>query len=147
VKKALYFVFLGGFQQDVRAVDVGAHESAGVGNAPVDMRLGREIDYPVNPSTDDFVHKLFVADVSFYELVARILFHALQVVQIARVGQLVVVHHSYVPVFAENVMDEVGAYEPGASGHEYFHKAPPINIFTTTPMIRASVILISVPNK
>ena len=104
-------------EEHVRAVDVRQHELARVDDAPVDVRLGREVDDGLRPGRQG-PRELPVADVPPHELVARIAVDVLQVVEVSRVGELVQVDDADAGNPAEEEADEMAADESRASGHE-----------------------------
>ena len=103
-----------------RAQHIGAHEHLGFPDAPVHMALRREMHHTVDVVLREYPGDgLLVADVRLHEAVVRIALQALQVLQIARVGQKVHVDDAdVVTVFPEHIMDIVGADETGASCHK-----------------------------
>src|SRR3989338_3713198 len=95
-------------------MDVGAHEGHGVVDAPVHVALRREVDDRIAP-----LNRLFYgvpeAYIAFDEPVAGVSFEVPQVVLVARIRQLVEVHHADAGLCLHQVADEVAANEARAT--------------------------------
>jgi len=88
------------------------------------VRLGREVHDEVR-AADERGHRRTVADVRSDEGVPRVVHHVVQVLEPARVRQLVERGHLPVVVCGQRVADEVAADEPRAARDEHFdHRAP-----------------------
>ena len=108
-------------QQRVGAEDVGVEEGLRLGYGTVHVRLRGEVDDRVDASRR-LGHGRSVADVGLDEAVARVGFHAPQIVQVARVGQLVQVDDLQVGVACQHPPDEGAADEPGPAADEDLHR-------------------------
>ncbi len=85
----------GGFEQRERAAEVGLEHRRGREDAAVHVRFGGEVHDGVRPFFgQQRVHQRRVADVALNEAVARVRGHGRQVLQVARVGQLIEHHHA-----------------------------------------------------
>jgi hypothetical protein len=104
-------------EEDVRPVDVGHDELAGVEDRAVDVRLGSEMEDALDV-LQDAADKIPVADVAPDELVADVASDVVQVVEVAGVGQLVEVDDPDVGICGQEEMDEVAADESGPAGDE-----------------------------
>ena len=106
-----------------RAHVVGLHEGAGPLDGVVHVALRRKMNHaPDVVFRKQPLHECFVADVSLHEDVIGHAFAFLQIVKIARVGELVEIDDTILRVFRAKIRHEVGADEPGAAGDEYgFH--------------------------
>ena len=109
----------GDVHDDVCAVAVGVHELVGADDRAVDVALGREVHDDVVPC-----HRLFdgrpVGDVTLHEAITGIVLDGAQIGEVAGIGQGVV-HGDRVVGRGEDVLDVVGADEPGAAGDEQPH--------------------------
>ena len=116
---------LGPLQEVHGAHDVGLDEDFRVGNGPVHVALSREVyDIVKVILLEQGRYQFLVADVALDEDVARVALHAFEVLQVARVGQLVQVDQENVVVLFQHVVDEVGANEAGAAGDQIFFHYP-----------------------
>jgi len=105
-------------QKPESANDVGLDEVLGAVDGAVHMALGCEMHDGAGPMLgQQAVEQRDVGDVAVHEDVARVALQAVQVVQIARVGELVESDDAFVRL-REPVEDEVGADEAGAAGDE-----------------------------
>ena len=78
----------GGLQQDVRTVDIGLDEGAGVEQRPVDVGFGGKVHDGVNV-TGQLVDSILVADVPFDETQTRVAPGFAKVFLAAGIGELV----------------------------------------------------------
>ena len=111
----------GGLQQRVGAFDVGAHEGAGAVDGAVDMALGGEVhDGARAVLGQQAVDQGAVADVAMHEDVACVAAQALEVAQVAGVGERIEVEHGLAAGLGagQPVEHEVAADEAGAAGDE-----------------------------
>ena len=84
------------------------------------MALGREVDYAVHAiGFHELLHLGEVADVGAYERVVRLVFDVFKVGEVARVSELVDVHHVVLRVLVHQQPHHVAAYEPRAPGNDY----------------------------
>jgi hypothetical protein len=81
------------------------------------VRFGGEMDDALDPR-QKFPDDLPVTDVSVDELVARVILDVPEVIEVAGIGELVQVDDFRSRVFAEEVMYEIAADEPGPAGDE-----------------------------
>ena len=110
-----------GFQQGEGAVDIGAHELAGAVDAAIHVRFGGEMhDRARLVGRQQRIDQRPVADVARHKGVTCVALQALEVLQIARVGQLVQRHHRLVALL-EPVQHEIAANEAGPAGHQNRH--------------------------
>ena len=70
LKKATHATLASGVQQHLRTQNVSAQEFMSRGNAAVNVRLGREIDYCVAVFTEGLHHRLTITNVASYKTVA-----------------------------------------------------------------------------
>ena len=113
---------LGPLQEVHGAHDVGLDEDFRVGNGPVHVALGGEVDDIVKVILlEQGRYQFLVADIPLDEDVPGVPFHALQVFQVPGVGQLVQVDQENVIVLFQHVVDEVGANEARTASYEYRH--------------------------
>ena len=94
--------------------DVGADEGLGIHDGAVDVRLGGEVDDGVGGVGDGVAHGLSVGDVGADELVSLV-GDAIEVLEVAGVGQEVDIDDADVGALVEDDADETGADEAGAS--------------------------------
>ncbi len=107
-------------EQRVRSRNVGSDEGCVVLDGAVHVGFGGQVQDGVYV-TDKLAHEARVADVTVDEPVARILVHALQVVQIPGVREEIEVDHLHVRALLEEITDEVGADEARSTGDEQSH--------------------------
>ena len=106
------------FQQREGAFDVGANEFAGAMDGAIDVRLGGKMDDGARlPLGQQTVEQAPVADVAAHEGMADIAVERGQVLEVARVGQLVEIDDRFAGL-GEPVQHEIGADEPGAAGYQ-----------------------------
>src|SRR3954451_2077 len=104
-------------EQDLRPLDVGAHElGAAVEDRLLDVGLGGGVDDHVNV-LDDVAHELGVADVAVDERQALVRHHVGEVLDVAGIGQRVE-RDDVVRRVRQQVADEVRRDEAGAAGDE-----------------------------
>ncbi|MNT86413.1 hypothetical protein D3C72_2267020 [compost metagenome] len=78
------------FQQMAGAQHVGLNERARIGDGPVDMGFGGEIDHGTGTMrSQQFPHGCLIGDIAVDETMARVAGHGRQVIQITGVGQFV----------------------------------------------------------
>ena len=104
-------------EQHERAVDVGGDELARVPDRAIDVGLGGEVHDDVGV-LDERRRDRRIGDVPLHEAVARVVLHALEILEPAGVGQLVERRDLPVGMRRERVADEVGADEAGAAGNQ-----------------------------
>ncbi len=89
------------------------------------MRFGREMHDPLDAMlAKERRHQRLVADGTLHENVPRIGGELAQVVAIARIGQRVEIDHEldgFCMIRGQQVMDKIGADEPGPARDENFH--------------------------
>ena len=111
------------FKQAERADDVGLDEVLGPVDGAVYMRLGRKIHHRAGLVLgQQSSHQLRVTDVPLHKDMARIPLHTVQIVQIARISELVEVDHGLTGG-SEPVKDKVGANETRAAGYQNHREA------------------------
>ena len=94
-------VLPGGLQQRQRPHDVRAREGERVADRTVHVRLGSQVDHPrYVVCAEEATHPLEVADVAPLEPVVRFALDVPEVLQVARIGQLVEVHDPVIGVFS-----------------------------------------------
>ena len=67
---------------------------------------------------ENVVHQNAVGDVALDELVARMVAHLFEILQVPGIGELVEYDHSEIAVLAEYVLDEIAPYETRPTGHK-----------------------------
>ncbi len=103
---------------------VGLHEGRGAVDRAVDVALGCEVhDRARLVGREQALEGARVGDVAAHEDVARIARERGEVREVARIGELVEVHHR-LAFRGDPVEDEIGADEPGTAGHEDGHCPP-----------------------
>src|ERR1700687_5746747 len=103
--------------QSKRANDIGGDEISGPVNRAIDMALRYEVDDGARPvCAEQMQDQITVTDVAAHEYMARISFKRREIAEIAGVSQLVKIDDRLVDA-VEPVENEIGPYEPGASGH------------------------------
>src|SRR5690348_864398 len=107
------------FQHPPRTLDIGTYEVSGVLDTQVDMTFGGHVHDRVNAA--DRVHNCRVADVLANEVEPGIVERALEISEIAGVGELVQDDKFVIRVLAQDVMREIGADKPRATGEEDLH--------------------------
>jgi hypothetical protein len=93
-------------------------------NAAIDMGLGGKINHGVTlVFGHERIHLVGVGDVGFEKLVAFAMFleHAVEIGEIARVGEHVNVGHVRRLVMLQNIPNKVAPDESTATGHENAH--------------------------
>src|SRR5262249_53733221 len=68
-------------------------------------------------------HQCAIADVAAHEAVAGVLLNVAQVLEVARVGELVEIDHAVLGMTTQDMPHEVRADETGPAGHEYLHES------------------------
>ena len=115
-----------GVQQDLDPQDVGPQEQAGVLNGAVHMALRREVDDDIRPVRRENRKNPFpVRDVPPHHPDVRPRHGRLQRADIARVGQAVQAQDPVLRVAGQLVVDEMGADEARAAGHQKLSHGPP----------------------
>src|ERR1700693_130005 len=106
------------FEQAECAVDVGADEIIGAVDGAVDVALGGEVNDGARLfAPQQVAQEIPIDDVALLEAIARVGFDGTQVVEIARVCQLVEIQDAR--RFGGNPLEnEVRAYEARATGNE-----------------------------
>ena len=108
-----------GVEQVLRAQDIGDEEELGVLNAAVDVALGSEVDDVVElVAGKEVVHQGAVADVSADKDAAVVVDVGSDGAEVACIGQRVEHDDADVFVYAQQVLDVVGADESGGAGYE-----------------------------
>src|SRR5208337_1586968 len=111
------------FEQVEGAVDVGADEIVGAVDGAVNVALGGEVNDGAGLSApQQAAHKIAIDDVALLEAIARMGFDGTQVVEIARVCQLIEIQDAR--GFGGNPLEnEIRANESSAAGDqdEIFH--------------------------
>jgi hypothetical protein len=111
----------GRFEQAEGAQHVGAHELARAVDAAVHMALGGEVDDGARPVFgQQLVQQDALADVALHEHMPAVAAQAVEVVQVAGVGERVEIDDGLGPA-DEPVVDEVAADEAGAAGDKEGH--------------------------
>src|SRR5439155_23674877 len=123
--RSMFACFL---EEDEDAVDIGLDERARFHQRAIDMRLGREVDNDIDPtSVDAFVrlrHIRRIGDVAVKKAVIALAFVFGEVLADTRVRELVEVDDlRIVTVFREQVTDEVRADETGPAGDGISHRS------------------------
>ncbi|KAG1253384.1 hypothetical protein G6F65_017491 [Rhizopus arrhizus] len=110
-----------GLQQVEGPDDVRLQERARIGDGPVDVGLGGEIDQLARAvRVQQRRHRRLIGDVAVDERVPRVERQRCQIVQIAGVGQLVQRDDRFVAA-GKPVQDEVGPDKAGAAGDDNAH--------------------------
>src|ERR1700722_4430724 len=108
----------GGLEQAEGPIDIGADERLGAGKRTVYVALSGEMQDRARLITvEQTLDKGLVADVPLLEMVARMLLHRGEVLQIARIRELVEVDHGRAHQ-REPIQNEVRANKPGSAGDE-----------------------------
>ena len=105
-----------GLEEAEGADDVRAHERLGVGDGVVVMRL-RGVMHDGVVAGHDFIEQLRIADVAVDEIHA-IRRDALQIIQLARVGQRIQHRHMGLGMVVYDVVDEIRTDEAGTASHD-----------------------------
>jgi hypothetical protein len=102
LQESFYWLLSHGLQQNLHAGDIGLEERRRIENASVDMRFGRKVyDSPRLFFLQDPLNQLAVADIAPDESVVAS-GNVGEILQIARVGQLVQIDHTVGPIVAEH---------------------------------------------
>ena len=111
-----------------RAHDIRLHKDFRVRNRTIHVRLRRKVDDAVKVVFfKQRRHQFLVADIALHKDVALIPFHALQVLQIAGIRQLVQIDQENIVVLFEHVIYEVRSDKTRAAGDQIrFHLFSPI---------------------
>ena len=119
---------LGALEQVHRAHDIRLHKDFRVRNRTIHVRLRRKVDDAVKVVFfKQRRHQFLVADIALHKDVALIPFHALQVLQIAGIRQLVQIDQENIVVLFEHVIYEVRSDKTRAAGDQIrFHLFSPI---------------------
>ena len=122
----LHSQVFGRFQENKGAIDVGHDKAAGVGQRAVDMGFGSKVDNRIDVLAANHFPNLFgIADIALDENIARIIGYVLEVIQVARISELVVYHDAILGIALEHVTDKVGANKSGATrNHQFLHLFP-----------------------
>lgn len=108
-------------QQGECAIDIGTHELARAMNATIHMALGRNMhDGARLVRSQQRIDQRPVTDIALHESVARIALQRSQILQIARVSQLVQIDHRLI-ARAQPVQNEVTTNEAGPTGYQNAH--------------------------
>ncbi len=111
-----------GFQQAVRADNVGLDELGRTIDGAVDVGFSRQVhDRLRREALEHRADTGLIADIRLHELIARVGGNRLQRFKVARVGQFVEVQHFVVGVVYQ-VADQCRADETCAPGNEYSHE-------------------------
>ena len=96
------------------------HEGAGALDGVVHMAFrGKVHDAPDVVFREQALHQFLVADVALHEGVVGHPLAFLQIVEIARVGELVEIDDAVVRILCAEVRNEIGTDEAGAAGNQY----------------------------
>lgn len=105
-----------GLEEGGRSADIGGDEVGGIGDRPIDMGLGSEMQNARDRMLcDQILDQLLVADIALDEVAAGILLGQGQVGPIARVGQLIEDDQAFQIGLFEQVAGEAGADEAGST--------------------------------
>jgi hypothetical protein len=109
-------------QQIECADDVGLNKIGRAGDGTVHMGFGRQMQNMRDLMLLDYCqHGGFVAEVGFFKRVFGMPGDVLQIFQVAGVGQAIQVDEAPDFRFVNNVMDQVGSNEAGATCHKQVH--------------------------
>jgi hypothetical protein len=100
------------------------NEILGAVDAPVDVRLGREIHDGVQlPIEHQLIHRIGIRDVGFEKFVAFAMFfdHAVKIGEVAGVGQRINICDRGRLVMLQNVANKIAPNESAAAGNENSH--------------------------
>ncbi len=107
------------FEQRQRADDIGVDEDLGPRNGSIHVTLGGEIDDGLDLMlVDQSLHQGSVADVSVDEDVVLVLDELGEVLEVARVGQLVEIDQQAVRMLREDHLHEVASDETRPTGNQ-----------------------------
>ena len=99
------------------AQNIGLDENLRIGNGTVHMAFRGKVHHVINVVlVKQALDRLFVTDIRLNKDIIRVAFHALQVFQIAGIGQLVHVDDLNVAVLVQHIDHEVRADKAGAAG-------------------------------
>ncbi len=115
----------GAIEHHTGADDVSMNEVQRGINAAIDMGLGREINHSVELVLGhELIHLIGIGDVGFEEFVAIavLLGHALEVGEVAGVGQDIDISDVGRLVMFQNVANKVAADETAAARYQYAHR-------------------------
>src|SRR6185437_16840412 len=76
------------FKQDKGSLDIRANERAGIKNRAINMGFGSEMDHPIT-GAHSLSNNCRVADVAVNKSVALVGAHLAEIIQVARVGELI----------------------------------------------------------
>src|ERR1022692_3579453 len=115
----------GGLQQGEGAAQVGFEHRAGSEDAAVHVRLGGEMHDGIRLLlAENGVHQRLVADISVDEAVTRIVRDGLQILQVARVGQLIEIDDVDGPVGRQRQAGGMAGGEVCATGRQIGSRFP-----------------------
>ena len=111
------------FEQTEGADDIGFNELARSVNGTVDMTLSGKVDHRTGlVGLQQLRDQIGIANVALHKDVVRVALQAGQGFQIARVGQLVQIDHSFRGL-SQPIQNKIGANEAGTAGDKKSHKA------------------------
>ena len=111
----------GGLQQLIGADDVGLDELGRAIDGAVDVGLSGQMHDGVRLEVQQrLADPLTIGDVGLEELIARVVVHAGQRLEVAGIGQFVRVEHA-VPGIEDEVTDQCGTDESGSASNENAH--------------------------
>ena len=106
-------------QKDVCAIDIRLDEASRIDDAAVHVSLGGEVHNSIHAvRLHRFLQQISIADVALHEGISGVILHIRQVVQVSRIGELVVDGHLHPRIFSQNVSDEVASYESSTTSDQ-----------------------------
>ena len=112
-------------QENSRTYHIGHNEGNGAVNGAVHMGFSCEMDNAIGLEVIYYrLNQIGVGDVAFNKLIAFIICHRDQVIQVTSVGEFIQVE-DVVGGFGDLFQDEVATYEACAAGDDYFFQLGP----------------------
>ena len=115
-------IFSAGIHQYARSNDIRFKKDGRVLNAPVHVRLCREVHYNIRRLfLKKPIYAFPVADIQLNKPKIRIIHNCFKGGKIPRIGQFVDTYDPVCRMFLQHVEYKVGTYKPGAAGYDYCH--------------------------
>lgn len=121
----------GNFQQNICSVDARLDEGIRIHDRPVDVGFGREVYDSVDiVCSYGAFHVLTITDVALDESVTRIILDGDEIIEVARICQLVIHDDTVILVVCQHIMDEIRPDEACSAGDQYILQQNLLNHFT-----------------
>ena len=105
-------------EQRVHTQCIGLHKLLGTHNTPIHMALRSKIHHQINP-LHQIIHQPGIANISPHKFISGTVRNIYQIVQIARVRQLIQIDNAIIAIRIENISHKMAANKPGASCNEH----------------------------